>query len=83
MSLFSQFSFKTNAVLNALIRRVNNMSRALCVINGCAFICNAVMTAKYLWKDGMHLQDLDMSILGKSFIEFVNNYSVILTTASN
>ena len=48
MSLFSQFSFKTNAVLNALIRRVNNMSRALCVINGCAFICNAVMTAKYL-----------------------------------
>ena len=29
---------------------------------------------KYLWKDGIHLQDLGTSILSKNFIEFVNNY---------
>ena len=29
---------------------------------------------KYLWKDGIHLQDLSTSILSKNFIEFVNNY---------
>ena len=50
------------------------MMRDLCVINGFGFICNDMTTTKYLWKDGIHLQDLDTRILGKNFIEFVNNY---------
>ena len=33
-----------------------------------------MITTKYLWKDGIHLQDLFTSILSKNFIEFVNNY---------
>ena len=33
-----------------------------------------MITTKYLWKDGIHLQDLGTSILSKTFIEFVNNY---------
>ena len=45
--------------------------RDLCDINGFDFICNDMITTKYLWKGGMHLQDLGTSILS---IEFVNNY---------
>ena len=35
---------------------------------------NDMIMTKYLWKDGIHLQDLGTSILSKNFIEFVNNY---------
>ena len=38
------------------------------------FICNDMITTKYLWKDDIHLKDLSMSIVSKNFIEFVNNY---------
>ena len=48
--------------------------RDLCVINGFGFICNNMITTKYLWKNGIHLQNLDLSILSPNFIEFVNNY---------
>ena len=56
------------------MRRVNDMLRDLCAINGFGFICNDLITTKYLWKNGIHLQDLDTSILSKNVIEFVNNY---------
>ena len=62
-----------NPALNALIRLANDMLRDLCVINGFGFICNDMMMTKYIWKDGIHLQDPSTSILSKSFIEFVNN----------
>ena len=55
------------------MRRVNDMLRDICVINGFSFICNDMITTKYLWKYGIHLQDLGTSILNKNFIEFVNN----------
>ena len=64
----------SNPALNALIRRVNDMLRDLCVINGFGFIFNDMITAKCLWKDGIHLQDLGTSVLSKNFIKLVNNY---------
>ena len=70
----SSILVKKSPALNALIRRLNDMLRDLCVINGFRLICNDMITTKYLWKDGIHLQDLGTSILSKSFIEFVNNY---------
>ena len=45
------------------------------------FICNSI-TKKYLLKNRIRLQDLGTSISGNNFIEFVNNYLVILTSAS-
>ena len=42
----------------------------LCLINGLGFICNDMITTKYLWKDGIHLQDLRTSILIKMFSFF-------------
>ena len=50
------------------------MLRDLRVINGFCFICNDMITAKYLWKDCIHLQDLNTSILSTNVFEFVNNY---------
>ena len=38
------------------------MLRVLCVINGFVFICNDIITTKYLGKDGIHLQDLGTSV---------------------
>ena len=57
-----------------LIRRVNDMFRDLCVIDGFGFVCNDMITTKYLWKDVIRLQDLGTSILSKKCIKFVNNY---------
>ena len=48
------------------------MLRDFWIINNFSFIFNNM--TKYLWKDGIHLQDLDMSILSKNFTEIVNNY---------
>ena len=59
------------------------MLRDLCVINGFGSICNDIITAKYLCKDSVYLQDLGTSILSKNFTEFLNNYLIILTTASD
>ena len=50
------------------------MLRDLCVINSFSFICNDIIATTYLWKGGIHLQDLGMSILSKKPIEFVSNY---------
>ena len=49
---------KKNLNLNALIRRVNDLLRDLCSMNGFGYICNDTITTEYLWKDGIHLQDL-------------------------
>ena len=59
------------------------MLRNLCVINCFGFICNDMITTKYLWKDGIHLQDLGTSILSKNFIEFANNYLLRLRVTQN
>ena len=50
------------------------MLRDLRAINGFCFICNDMITTKYLWKDCIHLQDLNTSILSTNVFEFVNNY---------
>ena len=47
----------------------------LCIINGFGLICND-MKRWYLWKDGIHLQDLGTSILSRNFIEFLNNHLI-------
>ena len=62
----SSILVKKNQALNALIRRVNDMLRDLCVINGFGFICNDMITTKCLC--------LGTSILSKNFIEIINNY---------
>ena len=49
------------------------MLRDLCIINGFGFVSNKIITTKYIWKDGIHLQDLGTSILNKNFIEFANS----------
>ena len=51
------------------------MLRDFYVINfAFGFIYNNMITTKYLWKDGIHLQDLGTSVLSKDLIEFVSNY---------
>ena len=56
---------KKNPTLNAVIRRLKNMFGDFCVINEFGFICNHMIATKYLWKDGIHLQELRTSILTK------------------
>ena len=54
------------------------MLRDLCVINGFGFICNDMVTTKYLWKDGVHLQDLGTSIMTvKEIISVYSNHPSI------
>ena len=72
--VISSVLVKKNPNLNALIRRVNDLLRDLCSMNGFGYICNDAITTEYLWKDGIHLQDLGTNILSSNFIKFVNSF---------
>ena len=74
--VISSILVKKNPNLNALIRRVNDLLRDLCSMNGFGYICNDAITTEYLWKDGIHLQDLGTNILISNFIKFVNSFLV-------
>ena len=67
---------KENPNLNALNRRVNDLLRDLCSMNGFGYICNDAITTGYLWKDGIHLQDLGTNISSSNFIKFANSFLV-------
>ena len=45
-------------------------------MNSLGSICNDAITTEYLWKDGIHLQDLGTNILISNFIKFVNSFLV-------
>ena len=74
--VISSILVKKNPNLNALIRCVNDLLRDLCSMNGFGYICNDTITTEYLWKDGIHLQDLGTTILSSNFIKFVNSFLV-------
>ena len=60
--VISSILVKKNPNLNVLIRRVNSLLCDLCSMNGFGYICNDAITTEYLWKDGIHLQDLGTNI---------------------
>ena len=74
--VISSILVKKNPNLNVLIRRVNSLLCDLCSMNGFGYICNDAITTEYLWKDGIHLQDLGTNILSSNFIKFVNSFLV-------
>ena len=73
--LISSILVKKNPNLTSIVRRVNDMLSNLCEKNGFRFICNDVITTNYLWKDGVHLQDMGTHILSNRFLKFLN-YSI-------
>ena len=50
------------------------MLRDFCRMNGFSYICNEIIIAEHLWKDGSHLEDLGTNILRSNFIELVNSF---------
>ena len=74
--VISSVLVKKNPNLNALIQRVNDLLHDLCSMNGFGYICNDAITTEYLWKDGIHLQDMGTNISSSNFIEFVNSFLV-------
>ena len=68
--LISSILVKKNPNLAAIVRPVNDMLRDPCEKNGFSFICNHVITTNYLWKDGVHLQDMGTHILSNPFLKF-------------
>ena len=74
--VISSILVQKNPNLNTLIRRANNLLRDLGSMSDFGYICNDAITTKYLWKDGIHLQDLGTNILSSNFIKFVNSFSV-------
>ena len=45
-------------------------------MNGVGYILNDVVTTEYLWKDGIHLQDLGTNVLSTNYMKFVNSFLV-------
>ena len=68
----SSILVKKNPKLNPVIQRVNDQLRELCEINGFLFINNGMITANHLWRDGIHLQDIDTNILSRNFYQVLN-----------
>ena len=73
--LISSILVKKNPNLTVIVHQVNDMLRDLCEKNGFSFICINVITTNYLWKDGVHLQDMGTHILSNRFLKFLN-YSI-------
>ena len=73
--LISSILVKKNPNVTAIVRGVNGMLRDLCKKNGFSFICNDVITTNYLWKDGVHMQDMGTHIFSNHFLKFLN-YSI-------
>ena len=74
--VISSVLVKKNPNLNALIRRVSYLLGDLCSMHSFGYICNDPNTTEYIWKDGIHLQDLGTNILSFNFIKFVNSFLV-------
>lgn len=64
---------KKSPRLNAVVRRVNDLLRDLCKTNGFHFINNDAITTDYLWKDGIHLQDIGTDTLSSNFCKILND----------
>ena len=71
--LTSSVLVKKNPNLVTIVCRINDMLRDLCENNGFSFICNDVITTNYLWKNGVHLQDIGTHVLSNPFLKFLNN----------
>ena len=71
--LTSSVLVKKNPNLVTIVCRINDMLRDLCENNGFSFICNDVITTNYLWKNGVHLQDMGTHVLSNTFLKFLNN----------
>ena len=54
---------KKDITLRRLTRQVNDTFRKQCVLNGLGLISNDNISRTYLWKDGIHLEDLGTNIL--------------------
>ena len=65
---------KKNITLIRLIRQVNDGLRDQCVLNGFAFAFNDNFSRTYLWKEGIHLEDLGTNILASNFVDFLNRF---------
>ena len=65
---------KNNIALTRLIRQVNDSLREQCVLNGFGFISNDKISRTYLWKDGIHLDDLGTNILAGNLVDFLNRF---------
>ena len=74
--VISSILVKKNPNLNALIRRVNDLFRDLCSMNGFGYICSDAITTENLWKDGVHLQDLGTNILSSNLNKFENSFLI-------
>ena len=68
----SSILVKKSPRLNALVRKVNDQLRDLCVSNGFQFISNDMISTDYLWRDGIHLQDAGTDILSSNFCKILN-----------
>ena len=65
---------KKTIALTRLIRQVNDRLREQCILNGFGFICNDNISRTYLWKDGMHLEEIGTSILAGNFVDFLKRF---------
>ena len=72
--LIESILVKKSPNLTSIVRRVNGILRDICEKNGFSFICNDVITTNYLWKDGVHLQELGTHILSNHFLKFTLFY---------
>ena len=68
----SSILVKKSPRLNALVCKVNDQLRDLCVSNGFQFISNDMISTDYLSRDGINLQDAGTDILSSNFCKILN-----------
>ena len=58
---------------NEVIKKVNNLSRTLCLQHGFTFICNSVIARMMLWHNGHHLTNEATNMLSSNFLKYLEN----------
>ena len=65
--------------INPITQRVSDELRELREINCFDFVNTSMITTDYLWRDGIHLQDIGANMLSKNFYQ-VSNISFLKIT---
>ena len=56
---------------------MNDILREHCVLKGFDFISDHKISKTHLWKDRIHLEDLDTNILAGNFLDFFEQFYFI------
>ena len=64
-------TLRKNHEVNEMIKKVNNLLKALCLEQSFTFICNSAIARAMLWREGLHLTNEVTNMLSNNFLQYL------------